>query len=278
MEKIKTAVRYIVKDVEKSISFYREHLGFTLEMHPAPGFAALSKGSLNLFLNEPGVGGAGQKMPDGTLPSPGGWNRIQLPVDDLEKQYQLFKKKGLEFRNEIVDGQGGKQVLLKDPSGNFIELFESNQNRKVNFIPEGYHSVTPFIATDNPKELIEFLESAFDAKINYRMKSDDGIIRHATVKIGDSLIMISNGTELYDPMPLMLHVFVEDADETYHRALKFGAKSLQEPHDEFYGDRRSGVVDKWGNTWWIATHKEDLDDEELKTREKEFREKMMHEK
>lgn len=278
MEKIKTAVRYIVKDVEKSISFYREHLGFTLEMHPAAGFAALSKGSLNLFLNEPGVGGAGQKMPDGTSPAPGGWNRIQLPVNDLERQYQLFKKKGLEFRNEIVDGQGGKQVLLKDPSGNFIELFESNQNRKVNFIPEGYHSVTPFIATDNPKELIEFLESAFDAKINYRMKSDDGIIRHATVKIGDSLIMISNGTELYEPMPLRLHVFVEDVDETYHRALKFGAKSLQEPHDEFYGDRRSGVVDKWGNMWWIATHKEDLDDEEVKKREKEFREKMMHEK
>ena len=131
MEKEKLAVRYIVNDIEKSIPFYRDHLNFSVDMHPAPGFAALSKGNLTLFLNQPGAGGAGQKMPDGTVPQPDGWNRIQITVDDLESVYQKFKKKGLEFRNEIVDGIGGKQILLKDPSGNLIELFEPKRDHEV---------------------------------------------------------------------------------------------------------------------------------------------------
>lgn len=120
-------VRYIVNDVERSIAFYVEHLDFKVEMHPAPGFALLSKGDLKLFLNQPGAGGAGQKMSDGALPEPGGWNRMMLPVDDLDSLYQKLKSKGLEFRNEVIEGQGGKQALLKDPSGNFIELFESTK-------------------------------------------------------------------------------------------------------------------------------------------------------
>ena len=131
MEKDKIAVRYIVNDVEKSISFYKDQLDFSVDMHPAPGFAALSKGNLTLFLNQPGAGGAGQKMPDGTVPQPGGWNRIQILVDNLESVYRKFKKKGLEFRNEIVDGIGGKQILLKDPSGNLIELFEPKRDNEV---------------------------------------------------------------------------------------------------------------------------------------------------
>lgn len=277
MENEKIAIRYIVNDVEKSISFYRDHLGFSVDMHPAPGFAALSKENLTLFLNQPGAGGAGQKMPDGAVPQPGGWNRIQIAVSDLESLYQKYKNKGLEFRNEIVDGIGGKQVLLKDPSGNLIELFEPKQSKGVQHIPDGFHSITPFIATDEPKELIEFIQKAFEGEVFHMMKSDDGIIRHSTVKIGNSLIMISNGTELYDPTPLTLHLFVKNVDETYERALKYGATSMQEPHDEFYGDRRSGVIDKWNNKWWIATHIVDLTESELKRREKEFREKMKNE-
>jgi len=274
MEKDKTMVRYIVDDVEKSISFYEEHLDFEVELHPAPGFAALSKGDFKLLLNQPGAGGAGRAMPDGTEPKAGGWNRIQISVKDLEALYKELKNKGLEFRNEIVEGKGGKQVLLKDPSGNLIELFESTRAKDVHHIPDGYHSITPFIATDSPKELIDFIKSAFNGEIEYMMKSDDGIIRHSTVKIGNSLIMISNGTDLYEPTPLMLHLFVKDVDKIYKQALENGAKSLQEPHDEFYGDRRSGVMDKWNNKWWIATHIEDFNEEEMKKREKEFRKKM----
>jgi catechol 2,3-dioxygenase-like lactoylglutathione lyase family enzyme len=117
-------VRYIVNNVEDAMAFYTEKLGFTVDMHPAPGFAALSKDNLKLFLNQPGAGGAGQTMKDGAIPSPGGWNRFQLEIDDLENFVKELKGKEASFRSEIITGQGGKQALLQDPSGNLIELFE----------------------------------------------------------------------------------------------------------------------------------------------------------
>jgi catechol 2,3-dioxygenase-like lactoylglutathione lyase family enzyme len=117
-------VRYIVDDVDACITFYTNILGFDVVMHPAPAFAMLSKGNLHILLNKPGAGGAGQAMPDGTLPAPGGWNRIQLEVADIESVVAELKKKNVKFRNELVIGNGGKQILLMDPSGNLIELFE----------------------------------------------------------------------------------------------------------------------------------------------------------
>src|SRR6188474_2028866 len=111
-------VRYIVNNVDEAIPFYTEKLGFKVDMHPAPGFAALSKDDVKLFLNQPGAGGAGQSMPDGSVPAPGGWNRIQFQVENLEKLVADLKKKNARFRNEIVNGIGGKQILLQDPSGN----------------------------------------------------------------------------------------------------------------------------------------------------------------
>ena len=117
-------VRYIVDDVDAAISFYTRHLGFGVELLPAPGFASLSRGDLRLLLNAPGAGGAGQAMPDGRRPEPGGWNRIQLEVRDLAGEVERMSDAGARFRNEIVSGRGGKQILLEDPSGNPIELFE----------------------------------------------------------------------------------------------------------------------------------------------------------
>lgn len=119
------SVRYIVDDVEAAIAFYTQHLGFSVEFHPAPGFAALSRGNLRLLLNSPtGPGGAAQPMPDGRKPEPGGWNRIQLQVSDLSQEVETLRQAGVHFRNDIVTGRGGKQILLDDPSGNPIELFE----------------------------------------------------------------------------------------------------------------------------------------------------------
>lgn len=120
-------VRYIVDDVGTAIAFYTEWLGFDIEHHPAPGFAILSRGPLRLLLNSPGAGGAGQAVPDGREPEPGGWNRIQLQVDDLGHEVETLRAAGASFRNEIVLGQGGKQILLEDPAGNPIELFESTR-------------------------------------------------------------------------------------------------------------------------------------------------------
>jgi catechol 2,3-dioxygenase-like lactoylglutathione lyase family enzyme len=119
------SVRYIVNDVDAAIAFYGEQLGFEVDMHPAPGFASLSRDDLRLLLNTPGGGGgAGQPMPDGRRPEPGGWNRIQIEVADLAGQAEALRAAGVRFRNEIVSGKGGKQVLIDDPSGNPVELFE----------------------------------------------------------------------------------------------------------------------------------------------------------
>jgi catechol 2,3-dioxygenase-like lactoylglutathione lyase family enzyme len=118
------SVRYIVDDVEEATAFYTRNLGFGVESHPAPGFASLSRGDLRLLLNTPGAGGAGQAMPDGRRPEPGGWNRIQLEVPDLAGEVESMRDAGAHFRNDIVGGRGGKQILLEDPSGNPIELFE----------------------------------------------------------------------------------------------------------------------------------------------------------
>jgi catechol 2,3-dioxygenase-like lactoylglutathione lyase family enzyme len=120
----KVSVRYFVADVDVAISFYSELLGFQLEMHPAPGFASLSRGELRLLLNRPGAGGAGQAMSDGRVPAAGGWNRIHIEVEDLSATVEKLKGMGCRFRNEIVSGMGGRQVLVEDPSGNPIELFE----------------------------------------------------------------------------------------------------------------------------------------------------------
>jgi predicted enzyme related to lactoylglutathione lyase len=122
--------RYIIDDLDRVVKFYHELLGFKVEMKVEPGFAKLSKGNLNLYLNKPGYGGAGETMPDGTIPAPGGWSRIQLAVNNLEQCIATLKKKNARFRNELVKGQGGNQILLQDPSGNLIELFEPNERTK----------------------------------------------------------------------------------------------------------------------------------------------------
>ena len=126
----KVNVRYIVSDVDVVIPFYTGMLGFKLDMHPAPGFAQLSRGDLRLLLNRPAAGGAGQAMADGQLPAPGGWNRIQLEVEDLNAIVKQLKNAGAHFRNEIVTGNGGKQILLEDPCGNPIELFQPFERAK----------------------------------------------------------------------------------------------------------------------------------------------------
>jgi catechol 2,3-dioxygenase-like lactoylglutathione lyase family enzyme len=119
------SVRYIVDDVDAAIEFYCGNLGFAEVMHPAPTFAMLSRGDLRLVLSAPGGGpGGGAAMPDGTLPAPGGWNRFQIEVSDLQSLVVQLRAAGARFRNEIVAGVGGKQILVEDPSGNPVELFE----------------------------------------------------------------------------------------------------------------------------------------------------------
>src|SRR5689334_14466134 len=118
-------VRYIVDDVDQAIAFYVGHLGFDEVMHPAPTFAMLARGELRLVLSQPGGGpGGGAALPDGTLPTPGGWNRFAIEVDDLDQTYTDLTNLGVRARSEIVNGVGGRQVIIDDPSGNPVELFQ----------------------------------------------------------------------------------------------------------------------------------------------------------
>jgi catechol 2,3-dioxygenase-like lactoylglutathione lyase family enzyme len=119
------SVRYFVHDVDEAIAFYCENLGFAEVMHPAPAFAMLSRGDLRLNLSAPGGGpGGGAAMPDGTMPEPGGWNRFAIEVSDLAAEVERLQANGVRFRNQMVTGVGGNQILAQDPSGNLIELFQ----------------------------------------------------------------------------------------------------------------------------------------------------------
>lgn len=116
------AIRYIVHDVDRALAFYRDLLGFEVARHPTSSFAVLSHGDLRLYLSAPGAGGAGRA---GGSPEPGGWNRFQVEVEDLEATVDWLTGEGATFRGEIVTGKGGRQILLEDPSGNPIELFQT---------------------------------------------------------------------------------------------------------------------------------------------------------
>jgi PhnB protein len=134
-------------------------------------------------------------------------------------------------------------------------------------VPEGYHTVTPFIVVPDVKGLLDFIEKGLGGKTVYAMKGDDGSIVHATAKIGNSLVMA--GAQMSDnkAMNAMNYLYVEDADALFEKASKVkGAKITRELRDEFYGDRSGCVTDAWGNQWWISTHVEDVDDDELKRR------------
>jgi catechol 2,3-dioxygenase-like lactoylglutathione lyase family enzyme len=116
-------VRYMVDDVGAAVNFYTTHLGFTLLTNQGPAFADVKRGNLRLLLSGP-ASSAGRPMPDGRQPGPGGWNRIHLPVDDIDAEVARLRGAGVRFRNDVVTGPGGKQILLDDPSGNSIELFQ----------------------------------------------------------------------------------------------------------------------------------------------------------
>ena len=134
-------------------------------------------------------------------------------------------------------------------------------------IPEGYHSVTPYLVVDGADELLEFIKQVFDARERMRMPAKDGKIGHAEVEIGDSMIMMADAsTADQGPMSAMIHVYVDDSDKTFQKALEAGATKVRDLETQFYGDRGGGVRDRWGNVWWIATHVEDISDEEMAKR------------
>lgn len=133
-------------------------------------------------------------------------------------------------------------------------------------IPDGFHTVTPYLVVPGVAKLIDFLKQAFDATEVFRHALPDGTVSHAELRIGDSRIMMGDSRGEHKPMPAMLYLYLHDVDTAYRRAIQAGATSVQEPANQFYGDRNCGVQDACGNQWWIATHVEDVPPEELKKR------------
>ena len=133
-------------------------------------------------------------------------------------------------------------------------------------IPDGYHSITPYLVVNGAAQVIDFAKQAFDAQEIFRMPGPNGTIGHAEIKIGDSMIMLADGGGPFPARPGNLLLYVPNVDEVYQRALKAGAKPDREPADQFYGDRSAGVIDAAENHWWIATHIEDVSPEEMQRR------------
>jgi uncharacterized glyoxalase superfamily protein PhnB len=133
-------------------------------------------------------------------------------------------------------------------------------------IPEGYHAITPYLTVEGASRLIEFLEQAFQAETRFQMPDADGRIRHAELRIGDSMVMIAEAHGPWKAMPASLYLYVPDTDAFYRRAIEAGGTSILEPADQFYGDRNAGVKDPSGNIWYLATHVEDVSPEEMKRR------------
>ncbi len=150
---------------------------------------------------------------------------------------------------------------------------KTNKSKSVRPVPEGYHTITPYLVSDNATELIHFIEQAFGGKLMFKMLHDNGRVMHAVITIGDSTIMISDTMEGMQTQTAMLYLYLENADETYKKALNSKATSVREPKTEFYGDRAGAVKDPSGNIWWIATHVEDVSDEELRRRSRELDQK-----
>jgi PhnB protein len=138
------------------------------------------------------------------------------------------------------------------------------------FIPEGYPQVSPYLIVDEPAALIQFMKDVFGAQETRRHEDDKGRIAHAEMRIGDSVIMMGGATEQWPAAPAALYVYVEDTDAAYQRGMALGATSLQEPADQFYGDRSGGIKDRFGNQWFIATHIEKISEEDMKKRSEEY--------
>ena len=143
---------------------------------------------------------------------------------------------------------------------------KSARAKKVQPIPAGYRTVTPYLVVKGVARLIDFLKAAFDAREKFRSTMPDGTVMHAEIKIGDSMIMLGEASDNHTPTTAMVYLYVKDTDKMYHQAIKAGAESVMAPANQFYGDRNAGVKDQNGNQWWIGTHVEDVSPKEIQRR------------
>jgi PhnB protein len=198
-----------------------------------------------------GGGKAGQKFPSTLHP-----NALHVYVEDADAVYKNALAAGATLIDEPRDQEyGERSATVKDAAGNFWYIATQKGE---SYMPKGLHNVNPYLHPLRAEPLIGFLKRAFDAQEVAKYASPDGVVHHAQIRIGDSVVEMGEAHGKYEPMPAMFYLYVPDCDALYRRALAAGAKSLHEPKDQPYGDRNAAVTDAFGNVWYVATHVKDV--------------------
>jgi PhnB protein len=189
---------------------------------------------------------------------------IHLYSPDTDTLFQRAVEAGARILLPLENASyGDRAAAVQDPAGNHWYLAMRLENGP---IPRGFHTLTPYVLTRGADAVMDFMKSTFGATQHMRVEKEDGSVMHAEMQIDDSMIELADGGGQWPPMPCALHVYVPDSDSVYSRAIAAGATSLYEPKDMFYGDREGGIQDSGGNHWYIATHKEDVPEEEITRR------------
>jgi len=231
-----------------------------------------AKGTFRMARPDGSIGHASMRIGDSMVemadPMAGGKampSALHLYVPDADEVYRWAVAGGATSLYEPKDmPYGDHEGGVKDPAGN--DWYIATHKRSSHFAPAGFRSVTPGLTVSGAGKLLEFLERAFAANVMEKHETASGTIGHATIRIGDSILECSEAHGQWGPRTATLHVYVPDVDTVYAQALAAGATSLQEPKDQFYGERNGGVMDAWGNHWYIGTHKESLSAAELERR------------
>ena len=240
----------IVSDANRLIGFLKDVFGAVEK------FRAQRPGSNAIMHAEVQIGDSMIEMADANEKVPSRPAALHIYVNDVDTVYAKALEKGAKSINEPTDQEYGERgASIVDEFGNHWYVATPLKGEK---IPEGLRTVTPYLALENTGRFIQFIKEAFGAQEKLVVPAPGGGVAHAKIAIGDSILEMSDAHGPYKPMPCGLHLYVPDTDAVYEQALRAGAKSLTAPADQPYGDRSAGVVDPFGNQWFIATHIKDV--------------------
>jgi uncharacterized glyoxalase superfamily protein PhnB len=239
----------VVHEAPQLIDFVKQAFGAEELLRAGPGSQGGLHAEVRIGDSKLMIGGGGPGLPWHGTPLP---TALHLYVKDADAVYQRALEAGATSVEKPIDQPyGDREAGVKDAFGNYWWIATHQEG---GYIPQGMHTVTPFLHPLRAEPLISFLKSAFGAEELERHASPDGVVHHAIVRIGNSALEMGEAHGSYQPMPTMFYVSVPDVDTAYRSALAAGGTSIAEPKDQPYGDRVAGVKDPFGNQWYIATH------------------------
>ncbi len=257
----------VVRGAAAAIDFYKKAFGASEKMRMEDGarigHAELRIGKSAIMLAD--------EYPEHKILGPralgGSPVRLQVETRDVDAVAARASAAGAKILQPPTDQPyGERNTKLEDPFGHVWIFSAPIGKQAVKAVPDGLHTVTPYLIVQGAAKLLAFLQKAFGAREKYKFADDSGRIHHAEVWIGDSVVMLSDGNDEWGPTRMNINLAVEDCDAMYKSAIAAGAKSLREPATQFYGDRTAGVEDAFGNHWWMSTHVEDVTPEEIERR------------